>query len=281
LTFSYPANNVTARYQAFFGDRNMKIVRLGFVLLFLSSFAHSGTTNELEIISYFPKKGAVVIRDAAGQTNRPFSSFSPEEQHQIRSWAMDECFESAELVERIDKQETEDDYFDEKILGSSKRITTRGSVKTVCYEVAFKNDTDVDFDDLQVEYRMFFVQDKGHITHAGTYEKKICRAENVKISIKAGEGIVSATPCITIRNLKTDSPATAPGNVPAGSTDYLKDDLEGLYVGVSRKDKNGVIHTKTYCKGRVPKEKDWEEYLPQEKGGYKKRPINLPAKPKK
>lgn len=232
-----------------------------------------------EIISYFPKRGNVVIRDDAGQTNRPFSSFSPEEQQKIRSWVIDERFMSSELVERINEQETEENYFDEKTLGSSRRVTTRGSVKTRSYEVSFKNSTDVDFDDLQIEYRVFFVQDKGHITHAGTYERKLCRAKNIKLSIKAGEVIVSTTPGIEIRNLKTDSPATAPGNVPAGATSYLKDDLEGLYVCVSRKDKNGIVHTKTYCKGRVPKEKDWEEYLPQKIDEPKKRPINLPAKP--
>jgi hypothetical protein len=60
-----------------------------------------------------------------------------------------------------------------------------------------------------------------------------------------------------IRNLRKEEYGSPP--FPSFTT-YTKDDLEGFFVSVSRQDRTGEVHSKTYEKGRVPKTERWVGY---------------------
>jgi hypothetical protein len=230
----------------------MKIIRLSFAILSLACIAHGATNEAFEITSYFRTRGIVGIEYNGVRTNRPFSSFSSAEQQQITDWLADEEFKGSGLSVEIEehKTSTKSDYAD----GDGQ---TKGTAETIFYEVTVVNNTDAVLNNMQIECRTFYLGDITRSQWAGVGVDKYCRINRVTLSIVPGEARRFNTSDVSIRNLKTDFPSSQ-GRPQA--TRYTKDDLEGLVVSVSRKDRNGEVHSKTYENGSPPNERDWGKY---------------------
>jgi hypothetical protein len=261
LTFSYPANNVTARYPAFFGDRNMKTVRLGIVLLFLAAFARGETTNALEIKSYSPEDGIVEIKTGAGTTNRTFTSFSAEEQAYITGWFAGKEFKSSGLQVTIKTEKTT-----VKTDANEGRRKRRGEVDRISYIIELENRTAAAFNNVAVTCQIFYE------TQDGTKEAKRCTKETCRLDFPPGKTQTIKTRSVSIRDeiLQTpgkDKPSvsTSFGSFGGGSsggepTVYYKDRLKGLYVCVSKPDRTGANVILEFEDGRPPDEDKRADY---------------------
>ena len=236
----------------------MKIIRLSFAILSLAGIAHG---EAFTITSYVPNKGIVGIEYNGGRTNRPFSSFTAVEQTRITDWLADQEFESSGLSVEIEekKTRTRSDHSDD--MGGQ----TKGTTEIIFYEVTVANNTHVVLNDIQIECLTFYLLDitqsqrTNLLMQAKPGWDKYCRIDQIALSIAPGETRKFNTSSVMIRNLKTDFPSI--DRFP-GSTNYTKDDLEGFCVSVSRKDRTGEVHSKTYEKGRPPNERNWVDYTP-------------------
>jgi hypothetical protein len=238
----------------------MKIFRLGFAILSLACIAHGATNETFEITSYFPDTGKVEIKSGAGRTNRPFSSFSSAEQQQITTWLTDREFKNSGLSVEIEKKE-------------KTRKTEQGEVDDVLYMIALENRSEVDFKDVKITYRIFYETQDGQ---AGSKKVKRSVAGESRIDLSHGQLRTNQTQRVSLRDEKEITPGfggySFSFNTPGGSqsvssggyggapTVYMKDRLIGMYLCISKRDRNGNNIEQEFEEGRVPDKEDWAEY---------------------
>lgn len=233
----------------------MKTIRLGLILLFVAGFARGEATSALEIKSYSSKDGVVIIKSGAGATNRPFSSFSTEEQQQITDWLADREFKSSGLNVEIEKSEASDEV--KKLDFSEPRVAfRRGETKTVTYSVVVENRSVVPFNNIRLDSRLFIE------SMVAKSKLKTCFTETKTLSLAPGEKQkVSLRPALIRDELIQVSDQVVSGTVRSGDpTVHNQDRLVGMYLCVSKKDQNGSAIEHKFEDGNVPDEKRWADY---------------------
>ena len=255
----------------------MNIIRLSFAILSLACITYGATNETFEITSYFPGNGEVGIKSGAGgRTNRPFSSFSEAEQQQITAWLADKEFQNGGLSVEITEKKTTNS----KGLGN-----LIGQIEDVSYAVSLENRSEAGFSDVQIESRMFYK------TKVGDVETQYCSVKLDRLSLSAEESRTVETTSLQLRDGRTRSTQAMDAfgttvtlsGVPGGpsfttggssmkseSADWkytpptqYKDRFLGMYLCVSRKDRNGNIIKQEFEEGRVPDKKDWADYQRQ------------------
>ncbi|NOU35943.1 MAG: hypothetical protein HOO88_04155 [Kiritimatiellaceae bacterium] len=247
----------------------MKTIRLWFAVLLIASMAQAA--EKFEIISYFPDKGTVWVNQGAGQTNRPFSSFSVAEQQKINGWLAAKTFknDSALLVdirqekrsEDIDKIDSGDSRTDGK-KRTTKYFHRTGTQDVIAYTITLKNLSEIVLSDITVEYQLFYEADDG-----GDKTKKKERARVQIAELRPECAQTNRTTEIALRDEQVETYENSFVRRDIGSKEvkgfrhiYNKDQLKGLYVCVSTLDENGDLIKREHKIGRVPGEEEWDHY---------------------
>lgn len=243
----------------------MKIIRLGFTILLIAGMAQAA--ENFEIISYFPDKGTVRINQGEGQTNRPFSSFTFEEQKQITDWLADQEFENSGLSVTIKKQKT-------------TKTTTHmnnpggllGEVDYISYTITLENRSEVSFKNVAVNARIFYR------TQDGPEEKKQRIQSTETINLSPGETRTVETKTVSIRDQKKVTPGITTGTSFSPSsgfstttsggapTVFYQDRLLGMSLCVSKKDRYGKNIKHEFEDGNPPEEEKQGAYRVSNQG---------------
>ncbi len=223
----------------------MKVIRLALATLFIAGIAQA--SEEFEIKSYSPDTGTVEIKCATGLTSRVFSSFSADDQQKITDWLTDKEFQSCGLNIETDKKE-------------DRTRSRAGERADLSYIVTLKNQTQVEFKNVQIEYRMFYE------TQSGESKSKNSKAgSQFYKKLLPGETVSFETAPMLIRNEKImTSGSWSFDYVDARSTVYVKDRFIGMHLCVSKKGRDGKTIEREKEDGLPPEKKSWADYPPPE-----------------
>jgi len=251
----------------------MKIIRQGIALFLIAGLAQAA--EEFEVKAYSPSSGAVEISCGGEITNRPFNSFSADDQQKITGWLADKEFQSSFglsiTTEQQKKRVTENSKkvspkTAKKGEGGNKVETTVGEFQGVSYLIKFENLSQVEFQNLGMEYRIFYETQEG-----SEKTKKYERGMTVCEKLLPGEIWTFETPVITIRaaqkevtNIDWKGTNIMEATKVTRSTS-VKDRFKGMHLCVSKKGRSGENIERECIVGSVPEKENWADYQQQEK----------------
>jgi hypothetical protein len=208
-----------------------------------------------EITSYTPKDGLVGVKTGTVRTNRPFSSFSPEEQQNINAWLADYSFKASGLRVKISKKKTKNDV-EEKTTHGPLVSTRRGQAETIDFEIILENRSAVPLSGIQLESRVFFEKKDGN------NERKLYSTKTASINLAPGEVYTLSLDPLVLRNesIQTPEVPTTGGYYEGKPTVYNRDALEGVRVRLTRTDRNGEVVERLVEDGNPPEDKKCEQY---------------------
>jgi hypothetical protein len=246
----------------------MKIIWLGFAVLLIAGMAQA--TENFEIISYFSDKGIVRINQGTGQTNRPFSSFTSEEQKQITDWLADTDFlSSTRLSIAAEKQKERDDIYSTEVTPSRAKSgangktieKTTGAAQNVSYTIELESSSAAKFRNISIAYRVFYEEKEGAIS-----TKKCAYGTTTCAELLPGDTWTFATPAIDIRtgtkeiiNVEWQGSNIMDSQSRTRSVS-VQDKLKGAYFLVTKVDRNGELIQRECWVGLVPEKENWPDY---------------------
>lgn len=252
----------------------MKIIRQGIALFLIAGLAQAA--EEFEIKAYSPSSGTVEINCGGKIIDRPFSSFSPAEQKQITGWLADKEFQSSSGLNIAAEQQKKTGETNSLAVTpdrskngvNAKTIEkTAGEVQDVSYVIKLENHSQVEFQNLGVEYRMFYE------TQEGSEKTKKCeRGTAVCEKLLPGEIWILETSSVAVREAQKDITRVEwkVKDVSVGSQNTsrlvsVKDRFKGMYLCVSKKGRSGENIERECMVGSVPEKENWSDYQQQEK----------------
>lgn len=205
-----------------------------------------------EIKSYSPQKGVVGIKTSTGVTNLPFSAFTATQQQDIVAWRIDKQFQSSGL--RVTIETTKDK---QNITTYDPQYTWQeGTREIVSYAISVDNQTEVEFDEITIDSRIFYATEDGNIKGL----RCVIGTETFNLAPKHSKLIKTSVALRdenTFKGLRVENGVIIP---PAEKREYNKDRLIGLYVCARKKDRNGQLMLIEEKDGNVPKKETWEKY---------------------
>ncbi len=231
----------------------MKTIRLILAIGFITGLAFSETTNAFEIISYSPDTGIVTINSGIEKTNRPFRSFTADEQQQITDWLTDKKFNALGIRVEIEKKKTTTNHGE---YAPGGQTTLCGKKDRISYVITLKNQTAVPFENVEINYRIFYkTQDESR-------KAKRSIANSMRIDLQPEETRSIETQDVDIRDEQIVTPGFSITGTLANEgiddgwapTKFMKDRLGGLYLCVSKQGRNGHMIRLEFEDGDVPEE---------------------------
>ncbi len=208
-----------------------------------------------EITSYNPKDGLVGVKTGTVRTNRPFSSFSPEEQQNINAWLADYSFKASGLRAKISKKKTKTDVEEKKARGRLTE-TRRGQSETIDFEIILENRSAIPLSGIRLESHVFFEKKDGD------NERKLYSTKAASIDLAPGEVYALPLDPLVLRNESIQTPDFSDGDYMwhGKPTVYNRDALEGVRVRLTRTDRNGEGVERLVEDGNPPEDKKCEQY---------------------
>jgi hypothetical protein len=219
----------------------------------------NGVSATGKVITYFPHRGLIKIRQNDKSCLFSVPALTPESQMQIERWQADKAFESRSSLDvSFQKKNT---HSTSNITGTvTDRMTNEKTEKTIGYEkrefckykIKVTNKSDIPFDELIADYRVFFTQ---QLTEEYTGKYQLAGSEMLD-QLAAG----TSWNFFTTKFLSGITYQAADGIIWTGMPTSSFPEVLGVLLHIRKRGQDGEWIDREIEHGDVPRRRDREDY---------------------
>lgn len=212
-----------------------------------------------KVITYLPHRGLIKIRQDDKSCAFSVPALTPESQKQIERWQADETFESRSSLDVSFREKNT--HSTSNITGTvTDRMTNEKTEKTIGYEdrlfctykIKVTNESDMPFDKLIADYRVFFTQ---HLTEEYTGKYQLAGSEMCD-QLAAG----TSWDFSTTKFLSGITYQAAAGIIWTGMPPSSSPNILGVLLHIRKRGRDGEWIEHEIEHGDVPRRRDREDY---------------------